>query len=413
MKRVYIGLITLGVMLSTSSHSEAQRRRTAAAPLDVHKVIVEAETKYREYAFGEALEQVEKAISTLTRQRKAIPQELSELKERIEHVQRLVSRTERLTLLSVEYMLPKDLMSYLKKQIPSLGESIRIELDAGGQIASSDFMSAIGSSGLYAKSSPGAGYDLISAELIEQGNREEEVVEEPISGSVNTHEDENFPYLMPDGITLIFGRLSAQGLGGYDLYMSRYNWRRNTYLEPSMLGMPFNSPSNDYLLIYDDRQDICLLVSDRDCPAGQVAVFKIEGLPRALASQVENSAEVELSPEEALVYARLAQDHSQPSKTTPVSEEAVNPMQERYLLHFGLTELRSSAGQEASERALRLYEELELLRGRQHRMRLSYRQNPSSRAELSPLLNVLEQDIARLLSRYEEEVKLVRKAERP
>lgn len=411
MKRVYIGLMALALTLS-GHYANAQRRRTQGPAIDIPKIIDEAEALHRAYAFADALKQVDKAISTLSRQRKEIPQELSSLQERISQAQRLMHRTERLNLLSTERMPTSQLSSYLQAQIPGLGESIRIELGADGNLISSDFVSPIGSSGLYAKSVEGQGYDLISAELIERDNQQEDVIEEPIGGSINSSEDENFPYLMPDGVTLLFGRRSAQGLGGYDLYMSRYNWRRNAYLEPSMLGMPFNSPSNDYLLIYDDRQEICLLVSDRDCEEGQIAVFKIEGLPRALSSQVENSAEVELSPEESLLYARLGQEVSAPSKSVEAVGSTLSAMEERNIFHFGINEIRTTAGKENAEKALRTYEELEFMRQRQHRMRQSYRQNTSSRGELSPQLNALEQEIARLNARYESEVRLVRKAER-
>lgn len=412
MKRIYIGLVALGFALS-GHYADAQRRRTQGPTIDVPKVIEEAEALHRAYAFADALKQVDKAISTLSRQRKEIPSELSSLQGRISRAHRLVARTERLNLLSAERMPTSELSSYLQAQVPGLGESIRIELDVDGTIVSSDFVSPIGSSGLYAKPIEGRGYDLISAELIERDNQEDDVIEEPVGGNINTPEDENFPYLMPDGITLLFGRRSPHGLGEYDLYMSRYNWRRNAYLEPSMLGMPFNSPCNDYLLIYDDRQEICLLVSDRDCMKGQIAVFKIEGLPRPLVSQVENSAEVELSSEEALIYARLGQEPSAPSKSSDVVGSRLSSMKERNILHFGISEIHSSVGKEYAEKALRTYEELEFMRQRQHRMRQSYRQTPSSRAELSPQLNALEQEIARLHDRYKSEVRQVREAERP
>lgn len=413
MKHIYIGLVTLSLMLSIVHHAEAQRRRSHGGAVDVAKVIEEAEALHRAYAFGDAIKQVERAISTLSRQRKAIPQELASLKERIEQAERLLSRTERLSLLSVERIPTTELSNYLQSQIPGLNESIRIDIGPDGAIVSSDFISPIGNSGLYAKRVEGQGYDLISAEHIEKSHHVEEVIETAIEGNINTSEDENFPYLMPDGVTLIFGRLSSQGIGGYDLYMSRYNWHRNTYLEPSILGMPFNSPSNDYLLIYDDKQEICLLVSDRDCSEGQVAVFKIDGLSRALSSQVENSAEVELSPEETLAYACLTQELSQPSKSIDIETAQLPIIAERNLYHFGISEIRTAKGRESAKNALRIYEDLELMRQRQHQIRQSYRQNPSNREELSPQLNMLEQDIMRLLSRYEAAVQLVRKAERP
>ena len=56
------------------------------------------------------------------------------------------------------------------------------------------------------------------------------------------------PILLEDGTTLLFGREGAKGIGGYDLYISRLRDGGGAFLEPTLLGMPYNSPYNDYLL---------------------------------------------------------------------------------------------------------------------------------------------------------------------
>lgn len=91
-----------------------------------------------------------------------------------------------------------------------------------------------------------------------------------------------FPYLMSDGLRILFAQDKEDGLGGYDLYLSRYKAEEGTYFRPTLLGMPYNSPANDYLLIYDEANDRTLLVSDRFCDEGQIAIYRIKGAPRVL-----------------------------------------------------------------------------------------------------------------------------------
>ena len=52
--------------------------------------------------------------------------------------------------------------------------------------------------------------------------------------------DANFPFLMPDGVTLYYASNGEGSIGGYDIFISRDNG--NGFLEPQNIGMPYNSP---------------------------------------------------------------------------------------------------------------------------------------------------------------------------
>ena len=67
---------------------------------------------------------------------------------------------------------------------------------------------------------------------------------EPIT-SLNELGNVNYPYLMGDGTTLYFASDNEESLGGYDIFITRYDSEDNEYLRPSNVGMPFNSTAND------------------------------------------------------------------------------------------------------------------------------------------------------------------------
>lgn len=85
--------------------------------------------------------------------------------------------------------------------------------------------------------------------------------------------DDNYPFVMPDGVTIYYASTGNGALGGYDLFVTRYNLNSDTYLAPEQLGMPFNSPYNDYLIVFDAVKGLGWFVSDRFQPEGQVCVY--------------------------------------------------------------------------------------------------------------------------------------------
>lgn len=100
--------------------------------------------------------------------------------------------------------------------------------------------------------------------------------EKPLAGSINTDDDENYPFLLPDGITLYFASNNRrESLGGYDIFVSNTN-SAGDFLKPRNAGMPFNSPYNDYLLVIDERQNIGYFASDRYQAHGKVAIYTFE-----------------------------------------------------------------------------------------------------------------------------------------
>ena len=91
--------------------------------------------------------------------------------------------------------------------------------------------------------------------------------------SLNDSCNLNYPFMMGDGTTLYFASDGEGTLGGYDIYVTRYDSEDNTYLRPSNLGMPFNSTANDYLYAIDELNNLGWFVSDREQPADTVCVY--------------------------------------------------------------------------------------------------------------------------------------------
>lgn len=93
----------------------------------------------------------------------------------------------------------------------------------------------------------------------------------PIKG-IGT-DDANHPYLMPDGTTLYFAQKGEKSIGGYDIFVTRYNAGNGTFLRPENLGMPFASEANDLLYVIDEPRQLGYFVTDRRQPEGMVCIY--------------------------------------------------------------------------------------------------------------------------------------------
>lgn len=83
--------------------------------------------------------------------------------------------------------------------------------------------------------------------------------------------DVNYPFQLPDGITLYYAFDGESSLGGYDIYMARRT--DDGFLEPVNLGMPYNSPFNDYMMAIDEYTGVGWFASDRNRIPGKVTIY--------------------------------------------------------------------------------------------------------------------------------------------
>lgn len=93
-----------------------------------------------------------------------------------------------------------------------------------------------------------------------------------LSNIINTTANENYPFLLLDGVTVYYASDGEGSIGGYDIFITKYVSHSNTYLAPENIGMPFNSPFNDYMMVIDEVNGVGWFATDRYLPDDKVAV---------------------------------------------------------------------------------------------------------------------------------------------
>lgn len=117
---------------------------------------------------------------------------------------------------------------------------------------------------------------------------------------LNNEVNNNYPYILSDGSTLYFAADGEESLGGYDIFVTRYNSEKSQFLKPENLGMPFNSPANDYMLVIDEFNHLGWFATDRNQPEGNVCIYTF--IPEEIGKTLDEEI---LQPEELRSRAQL------------------------------------------------------------------------------------------------------------
>ena len=202
------------------SHSNKKSRPSAS---------LFAQAYYANYLFEETL-------TTLGRlSPKAETPELATLRQQAQRARQMLDKSERLEIVDSMQMdlnalpvLPKQYFSteWGRLRLASDFRSEVGQLNAEGWV----YETALGLESFYARKLEYRGDSDFFSALKLQGRMAEE---NPLE-AINTPDDECYPILRQDGITLIFARKSSEGIGGYDLYLSRRDPETGNYQTPSL-----------------------------------------------------------------------------------------------------------------------------------------------------------------------------------
>jgi hypothetical protein len=118
---------------------------------------------------------------------------------------------------------------------------------------------------------------------------------EPVN-TLNSQEDEILPYLSKDSKKLYFSSNGLAGMGGFDIYVSYWDEKRNMWDTPQNLGFPYSSPADDYLYVETDGGDYAVFASNRNCASPDsitIYILSFEANPvRSPVQSVEEAAQI-------------------------------------------------------------------------------------------------------------------------
>lgn len=243
-----------------------------------------------------------------------------------------------------------------------------------------------------------------------------------LSGFNENADDQDCPFVMPDGVTVYFASQGDESLGGYDLFVTRYDTETKEYLKPENLGMPFNSPANDFMIAIDESTKLGWLVSDRfQSSADSVCVYVfIPSESREIYEVTEDSRE------QIIRLARLesiAETQTDLSAVAAARQRMANLVEERgeksaskryvindHTVYTSLKQFRSASAQRIAKQADDAKKQIDELKAKRDELQLKVAQGKRSADVLSKLKQI-NQVLPQLMAQYETLCKNMRKAE--
>ena len=110
--------------------------------------------------------------------------------------------------------------------------------------------------------------------------------------------DEIYPMFSPDRKQMYFSSNGLYGVGGYDIYVSKWNEATASWGTPMNMGFPYSSPADDFLYTTSEDGKYTVFASNRDCSKDSVWVYVLKHQDVPVRGAVEN-------PEELLVLSNL------------------------------------------------------------------------------------------------------------
>ena len=234
--------------------------------------------------------------------------------------------------------------------------------------------------------------------------------------------DNSYPFVLGDGRTLYFASKDNGSIGGYDLFVTRYNLAGNTYLTPEQMGMPFNSPANDYLMVIDEIKGVGWFVSDRNQPEGKVCVYLF--LPDESRKRLDPAGDEERLRQRAMLASIRdtrtdAQDFTALIQAARTGAEPTATKQKKDFefivndraTYFVWSDFRNAEAKSFYEKAAGLKKQAASVAGKLAEARELYASDPSARERLRASILQSEQELETLDRQAEEWEKKARNRE--
>lgn len=208
------------------------------------------------------------AFTASAQRHKSVRQHEKETTEQTDRLQRMIQATQRIVFIDSIVIEKKDLLRAYHLSAEAGRLTPYSTLFPTSKSKSVAFINALNSYCCF--SQPDKTALFYHERLLHQWSKMEEV---PGINDESQFQRIDYPFMMPDGVTLYFAAEGKGSIGGYDIFMTSYDVGEGRFLKPENIGMPFNSTANDYLFAIDEYNQLGFFASDRNQPDNMVCVY--------------------------------------------------------------------------------------------------------------------------------------------
>ncbi len=111
-------------------------------------------------------------------------------------------------------------------------------------------------------------YNIVQSMKLSNGNWDDPVVLDSI---FSLGANALYPFMMPDGSKIFYASDGEGSIGGYDIFVSTKS--DDGFYKPQNVGMPYNSPYNDYMLVVDEVAHLGWWATERNQHLDKVTIY--------------------------------------------------------------------------------------------------------------------------------------------
>ncbi len=242
--------------------------------------ICDGRIAFKEYRFVDALDSYAKYDKLINKKRKEVPQYIDDEVNIILKAQDMLDRVEHIIILDSMSVNKSEFLIYYKLtpesgSISTLGE-LGITDDA--DVETMTFCNEDKDFAVWV-STDTIGNTRLKESIKLIGGGWQIPIE--VDSTLNEGGDIAYPFMLSDGQTLYFANNGENSIGGFDIFRSNRDADTGEYMSPINIGMPYNSPYDDYMLAIDECLGVGWWATNRNSPNSDmitIYIYKINDI---------------------------------------------------------------------------------------------------------------------------------------
>lgn len=259
--RAILSVILLAAIVCPDAAAAKKKRKAAKPKVTTEELMNQANQAFLDYD----VELAKEKITALRADKKSDRIAVDALERRVNRLDEMIQRVEDIAIID-SLNVSRDRFFRNYRLSPTAGrlmstEELGVDFESAGQTAV--YLPEDGSFMIW-----GTDDGLVESSRLTDGSWEAAV---SLGDVLNAGGTANYPFLLSDGTTLYYATDGDDSLGGLDLYISQRN--RDGFAVPQNMGMPYNSPYDDYMLAIDEETGAGWFATDRNRLGDLITIY--------------------------------------------------------------------------------------------------------------------------------------------
>ncbi len=366
-------LLYLTIILSLTATPAVAQKRAKKAKKTIEKVDFEAETEklLRAYNIDGATKMLDRWEEWLDDTDNDYPAAYENMRSRALNTRNLLERVEKIELIDTLLVDSADFFTnyMLSPSAGNLLDALALPEEYASQQPKVVFAPQNGKERVWAMPSASKGSGIVVSQVLDDGTM---TPPQSIGEAINEVGSTDYPFIQDDGMTIYFAAKGEESVGGYDIFMTRRS-ADGEIMNPQNIGMPYNSPFNDYMMVIDDARDLGWWASDRSGIPGKVTIYVFQPSTMRVNYEPDNEYIID----HALLRGEPTSGGLEALLTDKVEESELDD--ERFAMPIGngtvyttLSDFKNASARKTMEELLSEQQKMEQMKSELNQMRIAY-----------------------------------------